>query len=248
MKRIRIKFTLIELLIVVAIIAILAGMLLPALNSVREKARSISCLNNLKQMNLVVAAYCGDNNDYFGLYTYCTIMPDDRKWIQRLSGTSVKVEYIPEKQRKMTYCPTFQKYNSAYWLDTVYGTRMEKKRNNTLALPTGIPESRGMLVPAGYKNTGRAGFLRFGVTDPRFPVFFDSLWLHSGFAGGATFTPFQSAYMDPDALNYPGFHLAHGMTGNMSFLDGSARQLLRKEAVAMGFTRGYTKGHSLTSF
>ena len=85
MKTLRKSFTLIELLVVIAIIAILASILMPALQSSRERARDIGCTSNLSSMWKASAQYIEDNRDWivpnFGV--------NKKYWFEILSGVSL---------------------------------------------------------------------------------------------------------------------------------------------------------------
>jgi len=93
--RARWGFTLIELLVVIAIIAILAGMLLPALAKSKEKAMTIKCMNQLKQMGLSMVLYAQDSNGLFPSRT------DNFRWPTQLRRyyNNLAVLYCPSDIR-----------------------------------------------------------------------------------------------------------------------------------------------------
>jgi prepilin-type N-terminal cleavage/methylation domain-containing protein len=100
-------FTLMELLVVVAIIGILAALLLPALSGAKAKARSTTCINRLHQLGLALQMYVQENGNR---YPYVTSLPDplhdnpaEANWFNQLE------RYYPIKWTNSAYhCPGYR--------------------------------------------------------------------------------------------------------------------------------------------
>ena len=112
------RFTLIELLLVITIIAILAAILLPALQSAREWARSTACVNNHKNLGTASLMYSTDNGDLVAGYYEDEVRKQDRRWMARLLpllGNSAKTFVCPSSPQAGS--PQSAELNKKGWDD-----------------------------------------------------------------------------------------------------------------------------------
>ncbi|MEN6642224.1 MAG: prepilin-type N-terminal cleavage/methylation domain-containing protein [Armatimonadia bacterium] len=112
-------FTLIELLVVIAIIAVLAAILFPVFARARERARSIRCVSNLKQLGSAIRMYMDDYDGYFPW----AVDPADRNLPQIWNGFpqwQSWIAYMPlmhqvvdpyVKNREVWHCPSDKGYD-----------------------------------------------------------------------------------------------------------------------------------------
>ena len=121
-------FTLIELQVVIAIIAIMAAMLLPALNRARDIAKKIGCTNNMRQTGISFNMYANDNKDMVMLEW------NNVSWIKYLTDfPNNQNSSLQEIYSKRFHCPaTFRDwdgvsytYRSSFYLATVYGGNVD---------------------------------------------------------------------------------------------------------------------------
>jgi prepilin-type N-terminal cleavage/methylation domain-containing protein len=103
-RQARVAFTIIELLVVVAIIAILAAMLLPVLGRAKESARRVVCMNNLRQSVQALLFYADENERWFPRGSYWTGAPfyHSADWMCNNNffdgGDAFFPEYLPDPQ------------------------------------------------------------------------------------------------------------------------------------------------------
>jgi prepilin-type processing-associated H-X9-DG protein len=176
------------LLVVIAIIAILASMLLPALSQARAKARAISCTSRMHQIGLAVQLYANDSDNMI-LPAFMAPAGAAQSWWGDPLWSHLVLPYIGE-DRELLACPAAPEHRFTEWLDPDRGY-LTIGTNYVTATPDVAPNGRSFSdvrkpscaahfgdTVSGPASQGYRGYWFLGTRACGSPQYFDSR--HSG--------------------------------------------------------------------
>jgi prepilin-type processing-associated H-X9-DG protein len=212
------KFTLTELLIVIAIILMLLSLLLPALKQAKEKAKQIKCMSNMKQCYLGFAAYASDYNGTVAVCTTGSPMPGWNRWSERLYIDGYIIN------RDVCVCPAFAPFIFQDYEKATGGIFEAKYMSFTISKDT-----TNLLVGNNMKVlTGPPDLYFLSLYGLHCPT--NYLFLTDGYEHN-----YKTQYCLIESSTGNGIHLRHSGKADVLYADGHTEGASRQRLTDSGF-------------